>query len=75
MKCNCKWTETILGLVIPSCCVLVIPGIFSAMVNKWILVVVTVLLVLHAFGCKSLVGLVDMKKGLRKKEDRTYFNF
>ena len=35
----------------PSCCIW--PGMFSAMVNKWILVVVAVLLVLHAFGCKS----------------------
>ena len=51
MNCNCKWTETIFGLVV----LLVVfwPNMFSAMVNKWILVVVAVLFILHAFGCKS----------------------
>ena len=51
MNCNCKWTQTILGLLILL--VVIWPGIFSAVVNKWILIVVAILLVLHSFCCKS----------------------
>lgn len=50
MECNCKWTETILAVVI---IVFAWPGLINWMYSGWLLVIVGVLLLIHAWKCKN----------------------
>jgi len=51
MECNCKVAETFLALVILA--VTIWPMLLGAMTSKWVVIVVAVLLILHAWQCKS----------------------
>ncbi len=48
-NCNCKWAETIFGVVILV--VSIWPGIFGTSATRWIVIVAAALLVLHAWKC------------------------
>ncbi|NCO11725.1 hypothetical protein CO038_02225 [Candidatus Pacearchaeota archaeon CG_4_9_14_0_2_um_filter_39_13] len=48
MNCNCKWTETVLALVI-----IVFALWADWMYSQWIVVIAAILLLIHAWACKS----------------------
>ena len=48
-NCNCKWTETILGLVILI--VTLWPNILGTGASWWVVVIAAILLVVHAWSC------------------------
>ena len=50
-NCNCRSTETVLGIVILI--VIFWPALLGAIASKWIVIVAAVLLVLHAWSCKN----------------------
>jgi len=60
MNCNCKWTESILGLAIFV--VTLWPSLLNAMLNKWIVILAAVLLVMHAWGCHNCACMKEMPK-------------
>lgn len=47
MNCNCKWTETILAIVI------LLFTFWSVAWSQWIVSIAAILLLLHAWMCKS----------------------
>lgn len=65
MSCG-KWTNSILGIVILL--VTIWPTMFSAMTNKWIVIIAAILLVIHACCCKNcgMCGHEDMSKKKRR---------
>ena len=63
MECNCKMTDSILGIVILVFAIWP-TQIFSAMVSKWIIIVAAILLLIHAYKCNTCAAL----KGKGKKK-------
>ena len=51
MGCNCKWTETILALVILVFAIW--PSLIPQVQGSWIIIVAAVLLLIHAWTCKN----------------------
>jgi len=47
MECNCKWTETILGIVI------LVFALWGGMYADWVIIISAVLLLIHAWKCKN----------------------
>ena len=50
-NCNCRWTETILGVAILI--VTLWPNFLGISASWWIVVVAAVILILHAWSCKN----------------------
>ena len=46
MNCNCKYTETILGIVI-------LVFVWVDFYSKWIITIAAALLIIHALTCKN----------------------
>jgi len=51
--CNCKATEIILAIVILVFAIWP-TQIISAVASRWVVIVATVLLLIHAFGCNDV---------------------
>ena len=66
MECNCKMTDSILGIVILVFAIWP-TQIFSAMVSKWIIIVAAILLLIHAYKCNTCAVPMDKKAGKKKK--------
>ena len=68
MNCNCKWVETVLGLVILV--VTIWPGILGAGATRWVVIVAAALLLIHAWKCQNcgtcMPETASKKKGRRK---------
>lgn len=47
--CNCKWTETVLGLILLI--VTIWPTLLGATASMWVVIVAAVVLILHAWCC------------------------
>lgn len=56
MNCNCKWTETVLAIII-----LVFAFWTSWAYSQWVVIIAAVLLLIHAWACKSCAN-CDMKE-------------
>lgn len=64
--CNCKWTEAIIGIVIFVMALW--PNLLGASVSKWITVIAAVILLVHAFMCKSIYKCSEEPKTTKKKK-------
>jgi hypothetical protein len=49
-NCDCRWTETVIGLVILIATLW--PGILGS-ASWWVVVIAAIVLVLHSWTCKS----------------------
>jgi len=65
-NCNCRWTETILGVVILI--VTLWPALLGNSVSMWIVIITAVLLILHAWTCKNCAYM--MPREMPKKRRR-----
>jgi phosphatidylglycerophosphate synthase len=63
MECNCKWTETILALVI------IVFAFWEVTYSMWIIIIAAVLLLIHAFRCKNC-GTCMPEKGMQVSGSR-----
>ncbi|PIN90523.1 hypothetical protein COU60_01740 [Candidatus Pacearchaeota archaeon CG10_big_fil_rev_8_21_14_0_10_34_76] len=51
MNCNCKWTETVLAVIIFVLAVW--PELLGVVVSAWVIAIGAILLLVHAWSCKS----------------------
>ena len=66
MHCNCKWTDTVLGLVILV--VTLWPNLLGSSASWWVTVVAAVLVVAHAWShahCEH--DMMEMPKARRRR--------
>lgn len=63
-NCNCRWAETIFGVVILI--VTIWPGLLGASASMWVVIVVAALLVIHAWTCANCCS-VPGKSSKKKK--------
>jgi len=66
MHCNCKWTDTVLGLVILV--VTLWPNLLGSSASWWVTLVAAVLVVLHAWSHSHCEH--DMMKEMPKARRR-----
>ena len=73
MKCNCKWTEIILAIIIGVFAYW--PALIPKLDGKWIVLVAALVLLIHGLSCKGgscheMAGAMPMAKpstNVRKK--------
>lgn len=68
MDWNCKWTETILGVVILIFALW--PELLGAIVSTWIVVIAAALLIIHTFTCKNCQAPKSMPASRPKRRKR-----
>lgn len=67
MHCNCKWTETVLGLVILI--ITIWPNLLGVSATWWVTLIAAILLVLHAWscGCCGMCAHSQMPRSAKKR--------
>ena len=64
-NCNCKWTETIIGVLILV--VTLWPNLIGVSASWWVVVVAAVLLILHAWSHHRGMGMHEEMQATRRK--------
>ena len=66
--CNCKWTETIIGVVILV--VTLWPNLLGASVSWWLTVIAAAILILHAWRCSGVCMPREMSMQAARRKRR-----